>query len=344
MRGFPALWGLAVACLFLLGAAPAALADPQAPEAARRVQGAEMAELEEIVVRVLPNPEVSSDTYTLGEIAEFDGFDVEGAAALASLSMGRSPNPGRPLPLSEPLIRSRLAGSAQVGHVRIVVPRNAQVLRAAQTITAADIEAVIRAQALKDAGGESSQVKQEILTPLSDLSAPKGAVEWQVELLGKHLVPGGDRTYQATALVDGKEVWRMPVRVRQKVYRTVVVAKRPIRRDQLIKPEDVTTLRRTAGASKEAGFTGDPSAIVGMKAKRPIAQDEPISEGIVRAPAAVSEGGRVQVVFETNLLSMQVPGVALVAGQIGQFIPVRNLETGKIVYGIVQADERVKVN
>jgi flagella basal body P-ring formation protein FlgA len=34
----------------------------------------------------------------------------------------------------------------------------------------------------------------------------------------------------------------------------------------------------------------------------------------------------------------------MVNGQIGSFIPVRNLQTGKVIYGIVQADDRVKVN
>lgn len=300
--------------------------------------------LDQIVVRILPNPEVSGDTFTLGEVAEFDGFDVAGAAALAKLPLGRSPSPGRAMPLSEPLVRSRLAGLVQADRVRVVVPRNAQVTRAAQAIAAADIETVIRAQALKDAGGDPTSVKQEILTPLNDLLFPKGAVEWQVEPLGKHLVPGGDRAYQVIAHVDGKEVWRMPVRVRQKVYQTIVVAKRPIRRDQLIGADDVTTVRRTVNASQEAGYAGNPSAIVGMKATRPIGQDEPISETILRTPAAVAEGGRVQVVYETNLLLMEVPGVALVAGQIGQFIPVRNLETGKVIYGVVQSGERVKVN
>ena len=300
--------------------------------------------LDEIVVRIQPSPEVGGDTFTLGEVAEFDGFDVAGAAALAKLSLGRSPSPGRSMALSEPLVRSRLAGLGQSDRVRLVVPRNAQVTRASQTVAAAEIEELVRAQALKDAGGDSASVKQEVLTPLNDLLFPKGAVEWQVEPVGKHLVPGGDRSYQVVAHVDGKEVWRMPVRVRQKVYQTIVVAKRPIRRDQTIGSDDIATVRRPVNASQEAGYTGNPSAIVGMKAKRPIAQDEPISEAIVRVPAAVSEGGRVQVVFETNLLLMEAPGVALVAGQIGQFIPVRNLETGKVVYGVVQSDERVKVN
>jgi flagella basal body P-ring formation protein FlgA len=308
------------------------------------IQGAVTQAMDEILVRVLPAPEVNGDTFTLGEVAEFDGFDVEGAATLAKVNLGRSPSAGRPMPLSEPMIRSRLAGLVQADRVRLIVPRNAQVVRASQTVRAQDIESVVMAQALKDAGGDQADVKQELLTQVSDLQLPAGPLDWQVEPMGKHLVPGGDRTYQVTARVDGKEAWRMPLRVRQKVYQTIVVAKRSIRRGRTIAADDVTTVRRTLNASKEAGYAGNLRTIVGMQAKRPIAQDEPINEGMVQSRAAVSEGGRVLVVYETPQLTMTVPGVAMVSGQLGSFIPVRNLETGKVVYGIVQQDDRVKVN
>jgi flagellar basal body P-ring formation protein FlgA len=324
-------------------ATPADAGRDGAPDAAG-VQGAMTQAMDEILVHVLPSAEVKGDTFTLGEVAEFDGFDVESSAALAQISLGRSPSPGRPMALSEPLIRSRMAGVAQAERVRLVVPRNAQVVRAAQTLKGADIEARVLAQALKDAGGDTSDLKQELVTPVSDVLAPLGQVDWQVEGMGKHLVPGGDRTYQVTAQVDGREIWRQMLRVRQKVYQTVVVAAHPIRRDQTIAAEDVTTVRRTLNATKEAGYTGSLKSIVGTIAKRPIGQDEPINDGMVRAPAAVTEGSRVTVLYETPQLIMQVPGVAMVPGQLGQFIPVRNLQSGKIVYGIVQADEIVKVN
>ncbi len=336
---------LLLAALLLAGTAgTAAPAERHAQPSNVQIAGELAQAMDEIIVRVLPNPEVAGDSFTLGEIAEFDGFDVESSASLAKISMGRSPSPGRTMSLSEMFVRSRLAGLAQADRVRLIVPKNAQVLRASQTARAAEIESLVRAQALKDAGGDEDQVKQEILTPIVDLQFPKGDLEWQIEQLGKHLMAGGDRTYQLTARVDGKEVWRMPVRVRQKVYQMVVVAKRPLRRDQTIGAEDVTTVRRTVNASKEAGYSGSLKSIVGMKAKRPIAQDEPISETIVQAPVAVAEGGRVQVVYETSQLLMQVPGVALVSGQIGQFIPVRNLQTGKVIYGVIQQNDRVKVN
>lgn len=308
------------------------------------VQDAVTLAMDQIVVRILPAPEVKGDTFTLGEVAEFDGFDMDGVAALAKVNLGRSPSPGRPMPLSEPLIRSRLAGLVQADRVRLIVPRNAQVVRESQTVRAQDIESVVLAQALKDAGGEQADVKQELLTPVTDLQFPAGPLDWQVERVGKHLVPGGDRTYQVTARVDGREAWRSLLRVHQKVYQTFVIAKRPIRRGQTIAADDVTTVRRTAVASQEGGYASSLNAVVGMQAKRPIAQDEPINGAMVQARAAIAEGGRVVVVYETPTLTMTVPGVAMVSGQLGSFIPVRNLDTGKVVYGIVQRNDRVKVN
>ena len=58
--------------------------------------------LERIEVRVLPMAVVAGAEFTLGDVAELDGFDVEAIAKLAQLSLGRSPLPGRTLRLITP--------------------------------------------------------------------------------------------------------------------------------------------------------------------------------------------------------------------------------------------------
>lgn len=324
--------------LALAAAAPGALAqEPQPPEGREE-------RLREIVVRVLPQSSVSGETFTLGEVAELDGFDVPAIAELAQTPLGRSPLPGRAFFLSEGFVRSRLAGGPHAGDVRIEVPKGAQVVRAGQTVTAGEIEKMVLAQALKDAQAPAQDVKLELLSNLQDVPLPAGAVEWEVTPMGKHLAPSGDRSYQVAARLEGKELWRTLVRVRQKVYQTVVQAARPIRRDQVIAPEDVTEVRKIMPAGRDAGFLGSAKLAAGMIASRPIAQDEPIHAAMVRAPLAVSEGGRVLLVFESGLLRMEAPGVALAGGQVGQFIPVRNLQSDRVVHGVVQKDETVRVN
>jgi flagella basal body P-ring formation protein FlgA len=300
--------------------------------------------LREIVVRVLPQPSVSGETFTLGEVAEFDGFDVPAIAELAKTPLGRSPLPGRTFFLSEGFIRSRLAGGPHAERVRVEVPKGAQVVRAGQTVSAAEIERMVTAQALKDAQAPAEDVKLEVLSSLQDVQLPAGAVEWEVSALGRHLIPSGDRSYQVSARMEGKELWRTLVRIRQKVYQTVVQAARPIRRDQVIAPEDLAEVRKLMPAGRDAGFLASAKLAAGMIANRPIAQDEPIHAAMVRAPMAVSAGGRVILVFESGRLRMETPGVALAGGQVGQFIPVRNLQSERVVHGVVQKDETVRVN
>ncbi len=301
-------------------------------------------ESQEIVVRILPQPSVAGDSFTLGEVAEFDGFDVPAIAELAKVGLGRSPQPGRTMYLNEPFLRSRLAGLPMAERVHIELPKNAQVARAGQLIRGTDIEQMVKAQAFKDAQAPAEDVKLEVLSTVQDVQLPTGAVDWEIAQMGKTLSPSGDRSYQVSAQLEGKEAWRTLVRVRQKVYQTVVQASRPIRRDQAIGKDDVTEVRRVMPAGRDAGFIGSAKAAIGMRAKRPIAQDEAIHEGMILAQTAVSEGGRVTLVFQSDLLRMEVPGVAMVAGQLGQFIPVRNLESNRIVYGIVQTGDSVKVN
>jgi flagella basal body P-ring formation protein FlgA len=52
----------------------------------------------------------------------------------------------------------------------------------------------------------------------------------------------------------------------------------------------------------------------------------------------------VLLVYETEQVRFTSPGVALVPAKVGAFIPVRNLESGRIVYGVVQPADVVKVN
>src|SRR5574341_862188 len=185
--------------------APAAAQDPRA-----------------IAVRVLPRPEVAGETFTLGDVAEFDGFDVPAIADLAKLPLGRSPQPGRSLPLSETSLRSKLAGHPRAGDVRIEVPKGAVLLRASQAAASADIERRVMEFARKESQLPEEDLKQEVLASVPDVHLPLGKLEWEIALLGKHMAPGGDRTYQVLARVDGREAWRGMVRLRQKVYETVV--------------------------------------------------------------------------------------------------------------------------
>ena len=299
----------------------------------------------EFEVRVLPQAEVIGERFTLGEIAELDGFDIKALEKLARVGIGPSPRPGRALRINESLVRARLAAAGIDWPLKLMVPTGAQVLRAAQIVTPGEIERIVLEAAEQDAklaGGD--KLKQQILTTLSEVVLPRGRVQWKISLMGEHLVGGGTRVYRVSAHVNGREAWKSMVRVRQKIYRRVLIAKRPIRRNQKIAAADLAHVRKNISANRGDPYLTSITKVVGRRAKRPIGRNQPLHNRMLSTPMDVAEGGRVTVVYESGRLLLRVPGVAMVQGRAGQFIPVRNLETGKIVHGILQDDETVKVN
>ena len=103
-------------------------------------------------------------------------------------------------------------------------------------------------------------------------------------------------------------------------------------------------VRKNISANRADPYLTSFSQVVGRVAKRPVGKRESLHAGMLRKPADVPEGGRVTVIYQTGSLVLTVPGVAMVQGRSGQFIPVRNLETDRIVHGVLQGDETVRVN
>jgi flagella basal body P-ring formation protein FlgA len=295
-------------------------------------------------VRVLPNPHVNGETYTLGEIAELDGFDIKLLKELAALEIGRSPLPGRSMRLNDGMVRTRLRRVIDEEQLVLIVPDRAEVTRAALRVAGAEIEELVLARAAAESGTDPDDLRQELSGTIPDIVLPKGELEWQVEPLGRNIASSGERTYLIVARVNGQDAWRTTVRLKQKVYEQVVVAANPLRRNQVIEAQDVKVARRPLAGADPARVLGSLEEVVGKQARRPIGANERIQAEMLVEPPAVEEGGRVFVVYRTPRVILEVPGVALVNGHLGEFIPVKNLQSGKIVYGVIESGNTVRVN
>ena len=60
-------------------------------------------------------------------------------------------------------------------------------------------------------------------------------------------------------------------------------------------------------------------------------------------PKVVTRGVPTQVVFEENGLTITTIGSPLQSGSLGEQIRVRNIDTGRIILGVVQADGRIRI-
>ncbi|ATQ69696.1 MULTISPECIES: flagellar basal body P-ring formation chaperone FlgA [Methylosinus] len=86
------------------------------------------------------------------------------------------------------------------------------------------------------------------------------------------------------------------------------------------------------------------SALIGKVARRTLLPDRPIPVMAVDSPRIVAVNAQVKIVFEVTGLTIVAYGAALQAGGVGDFIRVRNQDSGLVVTGRVQPDGSIRVS
>lgn len=108
--------------------------------------------------------------------------------------------------------------------------------------------------------------------------------------------------------------------------------------ESMLKDRDFPPNFRGRSAVVEA-----PLALIGKTARRTLLPGEAIPVNAVDDPKIVTRGVPTQVVFEENGLTITTLGSPLQSGSLGEQIRVRNIDTGRIILGVVQADGRVRI-
>lgn len=92
-----------------------------------------------------------------------------------------------------------------------------------------------------------------------------------------------------------------------------------------------------------AAFASNRTMLVGKVARRTLLPGRPIPTNAIGEPRLITVGARVRVVYEEGGLNITAYGSALQPGVAGDFVSVRNVESGVTVSGIVAPDGSVHV-
>jgi flagella basal body P-ring formation protein FlgA len=116
-----------------------------------------------------------------------------------------------------------------------------------------------------------------------------------------------------------------------------------------IYPGDIITeTMLTEGKFPEGTSINRPVAmsneeIVGKVARRTLLPGRLIPRNTVAVPDLVARGTIVPAIYEDRSLVITASVMALQAGALGAMIQVRNIESGKVIVGLVQPDGSVRV-
>ena len=107
-------------------------------------------------------------------------------------------------------------------------------------------------------------------------------------------------------------------------------------RDQMLTDADF-------GDASSAAFVSNRAMLLGKVARRTLLPGQPIPTMAIGEPRLVTIGARVRLVFQDDGLLISTYASALQAGGVGDFVTVRNLDSGISIGGVVAADGSVHV-
>jgi len=90
-------------------------------------------------------------------------------------------------------------------------------------------------------------------------------------------------------------------------------------------------------------YVTDIAQVLNKVAKRTLIAGKPIAVSAIAEPILVERGQSVKLVFRSDSLMITGVGISLQAGSKGDFIKLRNADSGVTISGIVLADGSVEV-
>ena len=141
---------------------------------------------------------------------------------------------------------------------------------------------------------------------------------------------------------DGTRAWKMYVPVDVVVESRVWVAARSLPRGHLLTRDDIVADVRDVSRMTR-GYIDDPRQLVGQRLRSSVLAGHVLTPRLLEADRIVRRGQTVTLAVSQGGVDIRMAGRALADGALGQRIRVENLNSGRIVEGVVRSPELVEI-
>ena len=143
-------------------------------------------------------------------------------------------------------------------------------------------------------------------------------------------------------LINEKLYVKVPVFFNIRVYEDIVTSNRKIDRNDILTLDNLVINR--VETTKLAGLTfANVEDLLAKRAIRPILPNAPITAEIVDNPPAIKKGDFIKIFVQTGNLHIVTKGVAKEDGYLGKIIRIKNIDSNKELYGMVEDSSSVKI-
>jgi flagellar basal body P-ring formation protein FlgA len=133
---------------------------------------------------------------------------------------------------------------------------------------------------------------------------------------------------------NGESLWTVYLPVRVHIYTNVLVSKRVIGKGELLDSDNMTLVERDRSLLNTNYYT-DPSRLKGMVSKSTISASQIITSTMIQAQLIIQRGDAVTIVARGSGLKVEMQGIAMSDGGVGQSVLVQNTSSKHLVEGVV---------
>jgi flagellar basal body P-ring formation protein FlgA len=285
-------------------------------------------------------PALRADVTVTGDIVRI-GDLVENSGPVADIPIFRAPDLGtRGAVPTERVIEAirphQLIGIDTRGLSEVVVTR------ASRVISVQDISARI-AKALEGQYGlgEARNIQVDFEGDVRPLNV-EPSVTGDLQVASLTYYPRGARFEVTFDLPTSAALRWQRTRFSGVAYETVdaVTIDHPIERGEVLKLSELRIERRPKA---EGPFIGDVKTAGGMAARHQLRPGVPLRDGDLMKPAIIAHNDPVTLVYEAPGLTLTLRGQAQEAGAMGDTVSVLNLQSKRVVQGVITGPGRVTV-
>lgn len=262
---------------------------------------------------------------TLSEIAEIKGTPAE-RELLSSIKVSDFPPPCRERSISKEDVAREIADYLRENGISV----KEIALKGAERVLVSSVCSVIDGdhikKLIKDFFKKNYPQYEVISLPSINVKLPY--TDYREHLSLDYLGRNSARfVYEIT--VNGKTVKKLwlPVRVERKIK--VVVAVKPIPRGSVITADKISL--KDVVESRARGGTSNLSSIVGATARKDFLPGDVITNTGIIPNFVVRRNQPVRVVYRSGAIKVELLGIALQDGVVGNIIKVKNPSTGKVL-------------
>jgi len=164
----------------------------------------------------------------------------------------------------------------------------------------------------------------------------------ELQVLALNYDPRTNRFDVTLDLPSSPLLHRQPPRFTGTAIETVdvIAVERPVERGAVLQAADLTTLRRPKA---QGGGIVEPAAAIGLAARHPLRPGQPLLATDLMKPEVVARNETVTLIYQAPGLMLTLRGQAQDAGALGDTIGVLNVQTKRVVQGVISGPGKVTV-